>query len=389
MNTAHDPHTDRAVTGFVDRIRALLDDLDEEARTDLVEGLEADLRDLVAERGAEALPEPERYADELRVSAGLPARRGTALLRDRVRRHQQRPGQPPAQRFDAFCDRWRDRFLARATQPHIAPAWSLARAVRPAWWVLRGYLLVQAADVLTGHWESLDLLPQLGVWMLGPLLTLVAILLSVEVGRGRLWPGVGGSGRVPARAALLALNVGALVAAVPVVDAADRLGPELIAVRDASGYVDQSGLRLRGARVCNIQPYDSDGRPLEGVQLFDQDGERITTSCSRWDEGSGRAQHYPWASLGEDRWNVFPQPERTGDRRVKEDAWTSEEPPELPEPDVLRVPPVELPAPPAAESTETPRKQGSGKAGTTGDRRADDPTRPGENRRGDGGSGPR
>ena len=193
MNTAHDPHTDRAVTGFVDRIRALLDDLDEETRTDLVEGLEADLRDLVAERGAEALPEPERYADELRVAAGLPARRGTALLRDRVRRHQQRPGQPPAQRFDALCDRWRDRFLARATQPHVAPAWSLARAVRPAWWVLRGYLLVQAADVLTGHWESLDLLPQLGVSMLGPLLTLRR---DPAVGRGRPRPAVAGRRRV-------------------------------------------------------------------------------------------------------------------------------------------------------------------------------------------------
>ena len=373
MNTAHDPHTDRAVTGFVDRIRALLDDLDEETRTDLVEGLEADLRDLVAERGAEALPEPERYAEELRVSAGLPARRGTALLRDRVRRHQQRPGQSPLQRFDALCDRWRDRFLARAAQPRVAPAWSLARAVRPAWWVLRGYLLVQAADVLTGNWESLDLLPQLGVWMLGPLLTLVAVLLSVEVGRGRLWPGTGRPVRVHARAALLALNVGALVAAVPVVDAADRLGPELIAVRDAAGYVDQSGLRLRGARVCNIQPYDSEGRPLEGVQLFDQDGERITTSCSRWDEGSGRAQHYPWASLGEDRWNVFPQPERTGDRRVKEDAWTSGEPPSCPSRRCCGCRRWSCPLPRPPSPRTTPRKQGRREGRPEEQRRADRP----------------
>ena len=384
MNTAHDPHTDRTVARFVDRVRALLDDLDDEVRADLVEGLEADLHDLVAEHGLEALPEPEQYADELRVAAGLPARRRTAVLRDRVRRRQERPALPPAERFDAFCDRWRDRFLSRVGRPRVAPAWGVVQALRPAWWVLRGYLLVQAADVLTGGWESLDLVPQLGVWMLGPLLTLVAIVLSTEIGRGRLWPGTGGPVRVHARAALLALNVGALVAVVPVVDAADRRGPDLVSVREASGFVDQSGLRLRGERICNIQPYGADGRPLEGVQLFDQDGDRITTSCSTWDEGSNRAQHYPWVSLGEDRWNVFPQPERAGDRRVKDDAWTSGEPPTLPRPEVLRVPTVRLPVPPAAESVTAPRGRDDERAGTNDGRR--EPTRPGDDRRGGVGS---
>ena len=210
--------------------------------------------------------------------------------------------------------------------------------MRPAWWVLRGYLLVQAADVLTGNWESLDLLPQLGVWMLGPLLTLVAGLLSVEVGRGRLWPGIGRPVRVHARAALLALNVGALVAVVPVVDAADRLGPELIAVRDAAGYVDQSGLRLRGDRICNIQPYDADGPPAGGRAALRPGRRADHDQLLEVGRGERGPQHYPWASLGEDRWNVFPQPERTGDRRVKDDAWTSGEPPTLPEPEVLRVP---------------------------------------------------
>ncbi len=335
---------DRRVIEYVDRVRALLDDLDEEARADLVEGLEADLLELVAERGHEALPAPEEYAEELRAAAGLPARRGTALLRDRVRRRQQRRDLPLGQRFDLLCDRWRDRFLAQVARPRLAPAWSMAQAVRPAWWVLRGYLLVQAADVLTGGWEALDPVPQFGVPALGPALLVVAIVLSVQVGRGVVWPGDHGNAKVAARAALLALNAGALVASIPVIDALDRVGGEYISYRDASMYVDQSGLRLRGQRICNITPYDAQGRPLEGVQLFDQDGERITTSCTKWDESSN-AQHYPWTSGGGDRWNVFPQPERAGDGRVKQDAWESDTPPLLPQPESLRVPAVTLPAP--------------------------------------------
>lgn len=359
---------DRDVVEFVMKVRDLLDDLDEETRTDLVEGLEADLADLVAERGSGALPPPEQYAAELRAAADLPARRGTALLRDRVRRRQQRRDLPVDQRFDALCDRWRERFLLRARSPRVAPAWALTQAVRPAWWVLRGYLLVQAADVLTGHWEALDPVPQLGVPLLGPALVLLAVVLSVQVGRGVVWPGDPHPNRVAARAALLALNVGSLVAAIPVADAADRIGPELISYRDASMYVDQSGLRLRGQRICNIQPYDAQGRPLQGVQLFDQDGDRITTSCSRWDEGSS-AQHYPWQSAGQDRWNVFPQPERAGERRARVDTRASDEPPRLPQPDSLRVPPVTLPG---LEEESV----GAAQAHRRGS------TRPGEDRRG-------
>lgn len=349
---------DRIVVEFVSKVRALLDDLDDETRADLLEGLEADLLELVEERGHGALPTPEQYADDLRAAAGLPARRGTALLRDRVRKHQQRPAQPLDERFDAWCDRWRDRVLSR-TQGRLAPAWSFVQAVRPGWWVLRGYLLVMAADVLTGPWEPLDLVPQLGVWMLGPLVTVAAIVASVQVGRGRMWPGTGAPVRVHARAGLLLLNIAAVLALAPVVGASGNL-THGFGYTQSSAWVDQSGLRLGGRRICNIQPYDAQGRPLEGVQLFDQDGNRITSSCNRWDEGSN-GRHLPWASFGEDRWNVFPQLVRSG-RKAE---------PEMLRPDPLRVAPVELAVVPAEEEVvkvEKPRKRAT--------------TRPGEDRRG-------
>ena len=47
---------------FVRAVRERLDDLTEEEREELVGGLEADLSDLVDERGVEALPDPVDYA---------------------------------------------------------------------------------------------------------------------------------------------------------------------------------------------------------------------------------------------------------------------------------------------------------------------------------------
>ena len=181
-------------TGFVDRIRALLDDLDEETRTDLVEGLEADLRDLVAERGAEALPEPERYADELRAPPGCPPVGARPAPRPGAS-PPAAPGAAAAQRFDALCDRWRDRFLARAAQPRVAPAWSLARAVRPAW--LGAARLPPRAGRRRAH-RALGVArpaPAARVWMLGP---------AADPRRDRCCrsrSAAAGCGRAPARSA--------------------------------------------------------------------------------------------------------------------------------------------------------------------------------------------
>ena len=66
------------VRAFVARVREHLGDLDAEEQQELTIGLEADLTDLVAERGPEALGDPVVYARELRTAAGHPPKVLTA-----------------------------------------------------------------------------------------------------------------------------------------------------------------------------------------------------------------------------------------------------------------------------------------------------------------------
>ena len=56
---------------FVRAVRERLEDLTEEEREELVGGLDADINDLVEERGLDALPAPSDYARELRTAAGF------------------------------------------------------------------------------------------------------------------------------------------------------------------------------------------------------------------------------------------------------------------------------------------------------------------------------
>ncbi len=56
---------------YVRAVRERLEDLTEEEREELVGGLDADLNDLVEERGIDALPDPGEYARELRTAAGF------------------------------------------------------------------------------------------------------------------------------------------------------------------------------------------------------------------------------------------------------------------------------------------------------------------------------
>ena len=167
---------------YLDRVGAALADLPDEERADLLDELGTHVDEIAAE-GASSLEarlgSPEDYAAELRASAG---------------------GQV-----------WLDR-------PFVASMWDFLGSLRPAWWVLRGWLIVAAVALAGGQeWSgALVMVPagMLGWW------TLASVVASVQLGRGLL-----GSG---------------------------------------------------GRQVWNIYPYDAAGRMLHDVRLYDQDGNPLS-----------------------------------------------------------------------------------------------------------------
>ena len=181
-------------------MREHLADLSADERDELLDGLDADLSEQLSEGGA--LPDPTAYAAELRAAAGLPAARPARLR-----------GARRSLGIVAAPDDRRTRWLALTARNDVTrQAWSMLEAVRPAWWVLRAWVAVSLLDALAGPWENLTLLPTLGAPVLGPVLLLAAIVLSVLVGQGRLWPGSGPDRTRLARLVLAALNLVAILA---------------------------------------------------------------------------------------------------------------------------------------------------------------------------------
>lgn len=345
------------VAAFVDRVRDLLADLPEEDRLELTEGLEADLADQVAEHGGGVLGDPGAYVRELRAAAGL----------DPAPRRRLGRGQDGARREPLDAARsWWDAQVAR---PTVAPVWGVVRVLRPAWWVLRAWAATMMIALLAPGWYDYGLAWLPGVhpaW--GVIILAVCIVGSVLVGLGRAWPGASPSGSRGsfARVVLLVLNVVAVMALPFLNNALDQHAWD----RYSQGYSEaqwineESGLLNGGQEVCNIAAYDADGRPLTGVQLFDQAGRPLEVQCH------GQASRtVPWVLGDVTRWNVFPlgeraRPARTPERRADlEDA-------AFPVPDRATTPAVTNPLlPTAVEPDDRPdATEGRKKAGEKGDR---------------------
>lgn len=264
------------VAAFVEDVRRHLADLDDETREDLLDGLDADLADQLAD-GA-TLGDPAAYAAELRSAAGLP---------EPSRRR--RPRVAPAE----LLDEARARFLAVAESPRLRPAWDLLVTLRPVWWVARAWIAVTALDVAAGPHEYVSLVPTLAVPGLGPLLLLAAIVVSTLLGLGRLWPA---SLRAPQRRlVVLALNAVAVVTPLflslplPGFVAHDQYDPDYYGEPSADYY--QRGLFANGQPVANIFAYDAAGRPIPQVQLVDQDGTPLSIpvwQAARYDDSGIR-----------------------------------------------------------------------------------------------------
>ncbi len=158
------------VTRYVNAVRDVLADLPAGQRQDLLDDLSQHLEEVAAETDSPLsvrLGPPAKYAAELRASIGLPPAnsRGDADVR--------------MEELAARVQRARD---AAMVHPATRATLDFLPRLRPGWWVLRGYL---AAKVLArmSHGGGFPFPTLGGSRFLGILLTLVAVVASVALGR--------------------------------------------------------------------------------------------------------------------------------------------------------------------------------------------------------------
>lgn len=228
---------------YVEEVRRHLADLDAEVRDELTEGLAADLVELVEDQGQSALRRPEEYAAELRAAAGLsPARR--------------RPLLAP--------DWWR-------------PGWEVAVAALPAWWVARAWAWAMLVHLLLwgGHSNAYDV-PWLPTesWGAGVLLWGAAAVVSIQIGRGRLWPGRRRS--TAALVALVLLEVGSIAGSVVAWDYVDQVIDDRQQTygQDVQD-VNPSVITYQDRQSCSLRVFDADGKRVPDARVVDQSGRAL------------------------------------------------------------------------------------------------------------------
>ena len=105
---------------------------------------------------------------------------------------------------------------------------------------------------------------------------------------------------------------------------------------------------LRSGRdvVRNVYAYDADGQPLQGVQLFDQQGRPIAVAPqSSMGDGPDRQVTCPWFNGTTPLFNVFPLPQRTQPHGTCLADPSKAGPQGFQEPPLASVPPATLPTP--------------------------------------------
>ena len=292
------------IRAFATAVRAQLDDLPADEVDDLLDGLEADLSDQAVEAGdAFTLPDATTYAAELRAAAGLPERSDSV------------PG-TRAPMLQRVAD------LGRSVDAQIrrnpAAAWTLdlLASLRPLWWILRAvvlYLFI-APFFWSGYgWMSGTIGYLIGaVQFPGIVLLAVLLLLSVQWGRGRWAPN-----RI-ARGVRTAVTVVAVLLTPFTLVALGSSLQSLVWDSSSSSSVGPSytpGLSVDGQRVRNIFAFDAEGNAIPAVQLFDQDGNPLTTvgrengpaGYDNYFYGGGGPVPVPYTAPGaSDTWNIYP-----------------------------------------------------------------------------------
>ncbi|MGR6317273.1 hypothetical protein Q2K19_06605 [Micromonospora soli] len=257
--------TGQEIADYVDRVRAALADLAPDVRDELTEDLPEHLAEVAAETDGtlvDRLGEPEAYAAELRAAAGADgtARRSSLDRRLAAARHRARA------RLSALDAR---------LGPILgyASAGEFLRLLRPAWWVLRGYLAAALLGAMTGG--GLTLLPRpFQSAVLGVLLVVAAVLASIALGRNtdhlRRWP------RRLTRLGTLVLVVFGLV-----------LMGNLDGRAARHGYYEEVKVGNPYDSIEDVFVYDEQGRLVTNARLFDQNGVPIRLGWPTCVDGSG------------------------------------------------------------------------------------------------------
>ncbi|MEH1097655.1 HAAS signaling domain-containing protein [Micromonospora sp. CPCC 205561] len=243
------------IADYAARVRAALADLPPAERDELTEDLPEHLAEVAAETGGtlvERLGEPEAYAAELRAAARVGAVAGG-------RRLDRRLG-AAADRLRARAHRWD---VQLGPPLGYATASEFLRLLRPAWWVLRGYLAAMLVTVVTTG-DTFGVLPELnGSTLAGLVLLAGSVLASIWLGHHT--PGL-------TRPKRRVLNVGTAVLVifglVGLADMNDRVGG------GDFGY-EQTSVDGRYDHIRDVFVYDREGRLVENARLFDQNGDPI------------------------------------------------------------------------------------------------------------------
>jgi hypothetical protein len=283
--------TNPEVEAYLAAVRDELGHLSEGERGDLLDDLALHLAEVAEDDGDDdpdgptglvaRLGPPARYAAELRAAAGLPAppdaRRSPSVtgggLRDAV--IGSRPGRMAR---SAWRHPW-----TRETRTFVGQ-------LTPAWWVLRGYLVVAVLGWQgTNGPDSFPIPNVAGSWFLGLVAVGGAVAASIAVGRR--------TKRAGSRWLVVALDVVVVVSAL---GSLSNVRGQINQVSYVSGPAPM-GYELSGpfGPVTNIYPYSRDGRPLDDVLLYDQDGRPLRAAFQEWwPDGCARSLDYPRAADG-------------------------------------------------------------------------------------------
>jgi hypothetical protein len=278
--------------------------LTDDERDELLDDLAAHLREVAADDPRpldETLGPPDRFAAELLASAGLegPAT-GDAAGR--------------LARWRAQGRRVRDHQWTRAVVGYLPE-------LRPAWWVLRAYLIVLGLAALVAEGvEDLSAfpVPSLGSPIVGLVAVAAAIVPSVRLGRSTAAEGqprtsvrlVNGVAVVLALVALAHLHDGFGAGGSDFVDPAYADGDPGLVLDTSSGLT-----RADGTPITNIYAYDRHGELLSGVLLYDQDGNPLDLGDVVNDPitGSELVTNYPIDANGAQIRNAYPLDQRAAE----------------------------------------------------------------------------